>query len=55
MAKYKRTKKGAGRTVKHYNFGIDVDLLSVLEGVENKTRLVNDAIRAYVGKVKNPK
>lgn len=48
MAEYKKTKKGAGRTMKYMNIGIDADLLPILELVDNKTRFVNKAIRAFV-------
>lgn len=48
MRKYKSSPKGKGATVKGYHLYIDSELVAVLEGQENKTRFVNDAIRNYV-------
>lgn len=47
-ATYKRTKKGTGRTTKYMNFGIDNDLVGILDKLSNKTRFVNDAIREKI-------
>lgn len=47
-ATYKKTKKGAGRTTKYMNFGIDNDLVGILGMMSNKTRFVNDAIREKI-------
>lgn len=47
-ATYKRTKKGAGRTTKYMSFGIDIELVGILDKLSNKTRFVNDAIREKI-------
>lgn len=51
MAKYKQhTRTGEGSSVKSVHLYIDIDLLPVLQEQPNKTRFVNDAIRAYIKK-----
>ena len=47
MAKYKTHPRGTGRTTKSVHLYIDIDLWPLVEQQENKTRFVNDAIRAY--------
>ena len=51
MAKYKSTRKGTGATTKSVHLYIDEELMPVLRAQENKTRFVNNAIRAYCKKI----
>ena len=41
----KRTKKGAGSTVKLVGIQIDKDLLPFLNALPNKSRFINDLLR----------
>ena len=41
----KRTKKGAGSTVKLVGIQIDNDLLQYLNALPNKSRFINDLLR----------
>lgn len=41
----KRTKKGAGKTVKLVGIQIDNDLLPFLNALPNKSRFINDLLR----------
>ena len=47
----KRTKKGAGKTVKLVGIQIDNDLLPFLDALPNKSRFINDLLRKkFLGK-----
>lgn len=47
----KRTKKGAGATVKLVGIQIDNDLLPFLNALPNKSRFINDLLRKkFLGK-----
>lgn len=47
MVKYKQNKRRGVRTTKCMHTYIDVDLLDYVNEQPNKTRFINDAIRAY--------
>ena len=51
MRKYKSSPKGKGATTKSVHLYIDEELMIVLREQENKTRFVNNAIRAYCKKI----
>ena len=52
MKTVKRTKKGAGSTLKSYHLYLDEDLASVVDAQPNKTRFFNAAIRKFINSMK---
>lgn len=50
--KHKPHTRGGGSSIKSVHLYIDIDLLPALQQQENKTRFVNDAIRAFLKEMK---